>query len=186
MDKKEIYEHLAKIYLDASAKKKKKNRELPGFKYLIFVFLALTLSFTTGLSGFFFRSRQPSPQLELVLQHDVSRLDFNFDPAKKEIYAIKLKKMDLNRFKMLAFALKKHAYQDNVAVRIEFANALNEKSEVYLKNISQRWQDYRIRLGDFKNISDWSAMTDLAFTVEEWNTTQKQGTVYVDNIRLLR
>ncbi len=186
MDKKEVYEHLARIYLDTSSKKKKRIKEPLRFKYLLFVSLALTLSFTTGLSGFFFKSKRVNPQVELVLQHDVSKLDFNFDPAKKEIYAIKLKKMDLNRFKALNFALKKRDYQDNVAVKVEFINTFNEKSELYLKNISHRWQEYKIRLCDFKGISNWSAMTDLSFTVEEWNTTEKKGAVYVDNIRFLR
>jgi len=186
MDKKDIYEHLAKIYLDASTQKKKKIKESSRFKYLVFASLAIALSLTIILSGYFRKNKQPNVQISLVLLNEASKINFNFDPAKKEIYAISLNKLNLGKFTMLAFALKKYNYTDNVSVRVEFINAFREKSEVYLKNISSRWQDYKIKLGDFKGISDWSEMADLSFIVEEWNAKGKKGVVYIDNVRLLR
>lgn len=186
MDKKEIYEHLAEIYLDASTKKKEKIKESSRFKYPFFAFLAITLSLTVILYGYFLKNKQPNAQISLVLLNDASKINFNFDPAKKEIYAINLNKLNLGKFTTLAFALKKHNYTDNVSVRVEFINTFREKSEIYLKNISSRWQDYKIKLSDFKSIRDWSEMADLSFIVEEWNTKGKKGVVYIDNIRLLR
>jgi len=61
-----------------------------------------------------------------------------------------------------------------------------EKSEVYFKDIPHRWHEYRINLCEFKNVSDWSEMTNLLFTIEEWNVKEKRGVVFIDNVRLLK
>jgi hypothetical protein len=185
MDKKEIYEHLAKIYLDASTRKKKKTKVPARFKHIFFISLIVTLGLATILSRYFFGNKRVDAQIALVLQNDVSKINFNFDPAKKEIYAINLNKLNLGRFNTLAFALKKSNYTDSVSAKVELTNTFKEKSEIYLKDIPHRWRDYKIRLSDFKGISDWSAITNLSFIVEEWNTKEKRGVVYIDNIRFL-
>ena len=191
MDKKEIYEHLAKIYLDASLKHKKKRTgiffSLLKNRYFSFFIAIIALS---GLSFFTFsyskRSKPLNSEIALVLQPDVVKVNFHFDPVKKEIYSIYLNKLILTRFKALGFSVKKANYQDNISLRVEFTSAFKEKSEVYLKDISHRWQDYKISLSEFKNISDWSEMLRLSFIVEEWNVREKIGVVYIDNIRFLR
>ena len=186
MDKKEIYEHLAKIYLDASTKKRKKIKEPARFKQLFFVSLIVILGLSAILSRYFLENKRPDVQVALVLQNDVSKINFNFDPAKKEIYTINFNKFNLGGFNALAFALKKSNYNDSVSVKVELINTFKEKSEIYLKDIPYRWQDYKISLSDFKGISDWSEITNLSFIVEEWNTKEKHGVVYIDNLRLLR
>lgn len=186
MDKKEIYEHLAKIYLDASTKKKKKLKKPSALNYLFFISLAIALSSSIILIRSFLGNKKVDAQIALILQNDVSKMNFTFNPAKKEIYAINLNKLDTGKFNALAFSLKKSRYQDSVSVKVELANTFREQSGIYLKNIPHRWQDYKIRLADFKGISDWSAMTHLSFVVEEWNTREKHGVVYIDNIRFLR
>lgn len=188
MDKKDIYEHLAKIYLDASSKRKKKSRDYPKlFKNLFFASSAVIVGLGIFIFGFFL-NKAPSndSEIALVIQHDPVKINFNFNPAKKEIFSISLNNLDAIRFKTLAFQVKKINYYNNISLRVEFINAFKEKSEVYIKNIGYRWNEYRIDLADFKNISDWTRMTNLAFIVEEWNTKEKDGIVYLDNIRLLR
>jgi hypothetical protein len=185
MDKKEIYEHLANIYLDASTKKKKKLKKPAALNYLFFITLAIALGSSIILARSFLGNKKVDAQIALVLQNDVSKINFTFNPAKKEIYTINLNKLDAGRFNALAFSLKKSRYQDSVSVKVELTNTFKEQSEVYLKNIPHRWQDYKIRLKDFKGISDWSAMTHLSFIVEEWNAKEKHGVVYIDNVRFL-
>ena len=125
-------------------------------------------------------------ELALTLQPDVIKINFNFDPAKKENYSLFLKKLNAAHFSTLGFSAKNANYRDEVALRIEFNNVFNEKSEVYITNISHKWKDYKIALADFKNIRDWSEMFSLSFIVEEWNTRGKKGIVYIDNIKLLK
>jgi len=188
MDKKDIYEHLAKIYLDASSKKKKKSKVYPRlFKSPLFI----TIFFIFGLTATLFiaflnKNKSLDSEIALVLQPNVVKINFHFDPAKKEIYSLILNKLDLNRFKTLGFSAKKSDYKDTVSLRVEFTSEFKERAEIYFKNISHKWQDYKINLSEFKGISDWSGMSTLAFVVEEWNVKEKKDVVYIDNIRLLR
>jgi hypothetical protein len=186
MDKKEIYEHLAKIYLDASSKKKKTD-STSGIPKNILVFGVIFI-FLTG--GFVFYRIQKfnkyNTEIALVLLNDAAKINFNFDPAKKEILALDLKQMDLMRFKTLTFSVKKKDFHQKVSLRVEFTNSFRESSEIYFRNISHKWEDYKINLSNFRKISDWSRMTRLSFIVEEWNTKDNSGVVYIDNVKLIK
>ncbi|MCM8781554.1 MAG: hypothetical protein NC828_00635 [Candidatus Omnitrophica bacterium] len=187
MEKKDIYEHLAKIYLDASQKRNKKIRRYsPVFKNLFFIGIAFIMGLGIFLVIRLNKTQSTNSQIAMVLCPEVVKINFHFDPVKKEIYSIDLNNLDLSRFKVLGFSVKKAHYQDTVSLRVEFNSAFREKSEIYLKDISHRWQDYKIALSDFKNISEWSDMLNLSFIVEEWNVAEKKGIVYIDNVRLLR
>jgi hypothetical protein len=127
-----------------------------------------------------------SSEFLLVLQPEIVKINFHFDPAKKEIYSINLNKLDLSRFKTLKFSVRKVNFEDRIFLKIEFTNRFNEKAEIYLQDLSHRWQNYKIALSDFKNITDWSEMSNLSFVIEEWLVKAKKGIVYLDNIRFSR
>lgn len=199
MDRKDIYEHLAKIYLDASSKKK--NKKLKNYPRILRnpFFISTVISFTLTIILFinltkskpllteWYKNKPLSSEFILVLQPDIVKINFNFDPAKKEIYSMNLSNLNLHKFKALGFSLRKVNYQDNIILKVEFSNVFNETSEIYLNNIpAYKWQDYKINLSEFKNISDWSRMLNLSFIVEEWNVKDKRGIVYLDNVRLLK
>lgn len=191
MDKKEIYEHLARIYLDASSKKKKKTKEKQGVKN----FFLVNLIIISGVGLFLFISHKNklitskpniTSELALVLHSDIVKLNFNFDPAEKEIYSMNLDGLDLRRFKVLGFSVRKANFDDKITLRIEFTNTLKESSEVYIRDIkSYKWHECHIALSDFKNISSWSEMANLSFIIEERNVKEKKSIVYIDNVRLL-
>ena len=201
MSKKDIYEHLANIYWNASSKKKNKSiRPHPKiFKNLFFMSIAIIFSLTTLLIFMFSSNKKKyvltnlqgdrfiSSELVLVLQPDIVKINFNFDPAKEEIYSLNLNGLDLVKFKALGFSVRKANYQDKIILKVEFTNTFNKKSEIYLNEIpAYKWRDYKISFGEFKDINDWSSMLKLAFIVEEGNTKDKRGVVYIDNIRFLR
>lgn len=184
MDKKDIYEHLASIYLDASSKRKKKSRGYPGF-----LKGALSFILVAGVALILFKGIHKTAndsETALVFVPDAAKINYHFDPARKETFTIALNKLDMGRFRAVAFSAKKVNYANNIFLRIEFTNVFQEKSEIYLKDISSKWQDYRIDLSKFKNISDWSSMSELAFVVEEWNAQGKKGVVYIHNVRILK
>lgn len=194
MDKKDIYEHLAKIYLDASsAKKNKKTPEYPRlFKNLFFASIALVFLLAAFILYIIPAKQKSLPnnlnsEFALVLQSDIVKINFDFNPAQKEIYSINLNKLALVRFKALGFSVRKSNYRDNVILKVEFTNAFKEKSDIYINDIPvHKWKDYKIGLAEFKAISDWSEMSGLAFIIEEWNAKDKKGGVYIDNVRFLR
>ena len=186
MDKKEIFEHLADIYLDASLKKKKKSRKFSRFQTPGLI-AALAVSLFTIL--LFYKSPKKSllePQVALVISSEAAKINFNFDPAKKEVYSIDLKRLNLVAYKRLGFSVKKSHYADNLRLRVEFANGFKEESEVYIQEIPSQWKDYQINFSEFKKIGNWQDMQNLSFIVEEWNVEKKKGVVYIDNIRFLK
>ncbi|MFA5145173.1 MAG: hypothetical protein WC723_04125 [Candidatus Omnitrophota bacterium] len=186
MDKKDIYEHLAKIYLDASSKKKK-ARNYPKFsKNLILVSAVFVFASSLILFNNSQRKKALNSELALVLLPEAAKLNFHFDPARKETYSFNLNKLSLSRFKSLAFSVKKTDHRNAVSLRVEFTTPFKERSEVYFKDIPYKWHDFRINLSEFKGISDWSEISSLSFSVEEWNAQSKKGIVYIDNVRLLK
>ena len=190
MNKKEIYEHLANIYLDASSKTSQKKRKLntfpKGLQGLILAGLVLILTSGSLVTYSHLHSHNLSAQIALFLYQDTAKINFNFDPAKKETLSLNLNQLDLSKYKILAFSVKKNNPQDLISLRIEFVNRFNEKSEIYLKNVPSKWSDYKIDFGRFVKISDWKEMKVLAFSIEEWNAKEKSGVVYLDNIRVLK
>jgi hypothetical protein len=187
MDKKDIYEHLAKIYLDSTSLKKKKSKTRSAdYKQFLLIAASVILGILVLFSVFPLRHKFSSSRLALVLSHDTVKINFRFDPAKKEIYYWTLNKLNLNNYKTLGFVLKKSNFSGAISLKVEFANRYKEKGEVYLKDIPNKWQEYKIAFSDFKAISDWSEMESLAFVVEEWNTKEASGIIYIDNVRLIK
>jgi len=185
MERNDIYEHLAKIYLDASVKKKSKkfSRHLKKF-----VTVGIFLIFGAGV--FFFsdhkkESNFPS-EVAFILAYEPLKINFHFDPAKKEIYTIQLNNLDLSKFKSLVFSAKKANYPGAITLRLEFTNTFNENASKYIREIPYRWQEYGIELSSLEGVRDWSSVKSLSFIVEEWNAQEKQGVVYIDNVRLLK
>lgn len=187
MDKKEIYEHLAKIYLDASLKKdEKKSKDYPGLKNIFFLMIAIIAALYILVLPNLGKNKAKNFEIALILQPDKVKINFNFDPAQKEVYSLNLNRLNLTRYKKLAFAAKKNTYADNIALRVEFSNIFKEKSEVYLKNIPIRWHEYTLDLSSFKGISDWAEMRDISFIVERWNVQKDHGVILIENVRFLK
>ena len=187
MDKKEIYEHLAKIYLDASSKGKKEKKTYPElFKNLFLVSIIVVFGLSGVLLASFFKNKIFNSEVALVLAPEAVKINFNFDPAKKEFYSLDLNNLNLNKYHALGFSIKKMNPKDSISLRVEFSNSFREKSEVYLKDLPNKWQDHTINFSEFKNINDWSKMRNLSFVVEEWNASEKKGVLYIDNVRLLK
>jgi hypothetical protein len=69
---------------------------------------------------------------------------------------------------------------------VEFINRFNEKSEIYVKDISSKWTEERLDFSRFAKMNDWTQMKVLAFSIEEWNTREKSGIVYLDNIKVIK
>ena len=185
MDKKDIYEHLAHIYLNASSKKGKKGKgrgRLRNLLAIAFISLGIVTVYSLGT----FHKNKLHTETALFISSDATRINFNFNPAKKETYTIDLNKLNLSKFKTLGFSLKKTPYNGNIAVRVELTNVFKEKSEIYIRDISHHWQPYIIKLSQFKNISNYSEMSGLSYTVEVWNTSEDTGILCIDNIRFLR
>lgn len=191
MDKKEIYEHLAKIYLDASSKSSKKKRRNRARYWILNNLPVIGLIFTFTCASAFLvynldKYAKTKPQVALYLIQDAAKINFNFNPAKKETLALNLNGLNLNKYKKLSFDLRKINSRDHITLRVELANRFNEVSEIYIRDIPQKWSNYTFELNRFKGIGDWRSMKSLVFCVEEWNSREKSGIIYIDNVRLIK
>lgn len=192
MDKKDIYEHLAKIYLDSSKKHKKKKKKHSDI-FAARNILAAALVATIISSLLFIKTILPTSKrqrivqsIALVIQPDAVKINYNFSSAKKEIYTLQLKGLNLSEYKQLAFSAKILEAHEPVSLRIELVNSFQEKSEVYVKDIATTWKELKIALSDFKKITNWSGTKELQFIVEEWNAKGKNNVIYIENIRFLK
>lgn len=192
MEKKDIYEHLAKIYLDAPLRRPQvvapSSRKIPkniviSMGILLIIALAAVI-FSVAVMVREKKSVVRDSQISHLLLTDAVKVKYRFDPSKKEVYSFNLNGLNLAQYKTLEFSLKKSDRADKLALRVEFTNIFNEKSESYLKDIPARWQRYSINLLDFMAITDWSQMQSLSFIAEEWNVTGNQGSFYIDNVAL--
>lgn len=186
MDKKDIYEHLAKIYLDIPSVKKKSKTQAKDHKNFIIIAVAIGLGLAMFISVRLYFHKPLQQQMSLVLSMEPVKINFDLDPAKKEIFSINLNKVNLSKFNTLGFSVKKSNFDDIISLKVEFTSAFKEKSEVYIKDIPNKWKYYELKFSDFKTISGWSQMNDIAFIIEEWNTKENKGMVYIDNVRMFK
>ncbi|MDP2928063.1 MAG: hypothetical protein Q8N80_04635 [Candidatus Omnitrophota bacterium] len=190
MNKKEIYEHLANIYLDASFKSSKKRSKIRSYPQAVQGLMLVGAILVLGLGSFatysHLHNRNQPGQIALFLYQDTVKINFNFDAATKEIFFLNLKQLNLSNYKTLAFTVRKTNPKDIISLRVEFTNRFNERSEIYIKDISNKWIDHKINLSRFGRMEYWTQMKELAFSIEKWNAREKSGIVYLDNIRILK
>jgi len=190
VNKKEIYEHLANIYLDASSKSSKKKHRLSSYSKTVRGVILAGVVLVLGLGSFttysHFHNLVLPGQSALFLYQGPTKINFNFDPATKETFSLNLKQLNLSKYKSLAFSIRKTNSKDIISLRVEFTNRFNERSEIYLNDISHKWTDHKINLSRFGRKEYWTQMKELAFCIEEWNAREKSGIVYLDNIRVIK
>jgi hypothetical protein len=186
---KEIYEHLAEVYLDSSRNKNKNhpnNKSLFRNPFKVGIGVVVCFVFVLTVIIFARKSAPHKSQLALVLEDDTRKIDYDFNNTKKKVAIYDLRNMNLLGFKSLGFRLRKGNYQDNLHMRVEFISNFGEESGIYIKQIPTRWQNYTVELTEFKDISDWVRMRQLLFVLEEWNAQAKKGNVYIDNVQFLK
>jgi len=190
MNKKEIYEHLANIYLDASSKSSKKKHKLSSHPKTVQSVILVSALLVLGLGSLnaysHSRNRVLPGEIALFLYQNTVKINFNFDPATKEIFSLNLKRLNLSQYKTLAFSIRKTNPKDIISLKVEFTNRFNEKSEIYIKDVSNIWTEHKIGLSRFSRMEYWAQMNELAFIIEEWNVKEKSGIVYLDNIRVIK
>jgi hypothetical protein len=193
MEKKDIYEHLAKIYLDAPLRRPQVTRPPSSprtSKKVVVSIISLSavtiVALCVAVVAFVARGKgyARNPLMSNVLLTEAIKVSYQFDPAKKALYSFVLNDMNVSAYKTLEFSVRKSDPRDTLSLRVEFTNNFNEKAEIYVKDIGYRWHQYKIQLSDFKPMNDWSKVKSLSFVAEEWNASNKDGAFFVDNVRL--
>lgn len=187
--KKEISDHLAKTFFD-------KKAEVKQGKNTYFI-IALTLFLLAGFGSAGYLLFKPTVwcvfdkgQHIIFEKHDgpyILNFDFTNAPSKQEGLKIDIPDIDLSGYKQLKFSVRvvSEIPQQLGSLKVGVVTKRQEISSLYISEINNSWKKVVVLFSDFKNISDWSGIAQLSFTLEEWNTNPKKGKLMVDSIEFL-
>lgn len=187
MDKEEIYEHLAQVYLGKKAQDKpyiKKKFSVAKHAKVILTLIAVCMIFYS-LTAFLSRRHDFKASIIFALNNSPIRVKYDLNdpfPQVKDFSIAIPPTADIARYKNLNFSIRglEEGYPD--VVRIVLKNKKNETAFQYIKDVNLKWQQASIRLEDFSGISDWSTLSEVSFVLEGWNVKKKKGIILIDDI----
>ena len=190
MEKNEVYDYLAKIYLD----KQPKGLEKKGFSLSWKSALFLTAVIVLGLVFYFFYRYPVKPikpgarSLYIAAGNQLIKINYNFSNSslKKENYSLEFPDLDLRNFSLLRFQARHSKRYGLVNLRVEIENNFKEISACYVSGLTDKWKEFELNLSAFKEISQWQTIRSISFIVEEWNAANKEDSVFIDAIRFSR
>ncbi|MBF0385087.1 MAG: hypothetical protein HQL27_04365 [Candidatus Omnitrophica bacterium] len=187
MNREEIYDHLAQVYLGKRKKVEVKRKHKHNAWLFINIITALIIfsSAFYGLSAFLEQRRSTlKKNVILSLHNGPVNLAYDFRnyilPAK--VFSLNIQGVDAWKYKNIEFSVR--ALEDGTpgTIRVEFINALNEASSYYVQGIDEKWTKVKVPLDKFKQITDWGNIKEIGFIVETWNARDPAGTVLIDDI----
>lgn len=191
MTRDEIYDHLAQVYLGktkAVDEKKKKKQANVWLVVNLATTVVIFLSAFYGLTAFLsHRTDDVQNSVIYSLHRGPVRLSFDFKdeyPPVKTLL-LSLPEMDASKYKFVSFSIRSKEEGSPKILKVEVKNFRNEKSFIYIRGIDGDWENYKISLADFKEISDWSSVTQISFVLEEWNVDQKSGLILIDELSFI-
>ncbi|MDP8260821.1 MAG: carbohydrate binding domain-containing protein [Candidatus Kappaea frigidicola] len=113
------------------------------------------------------------------------RLDYDVDSTNPAFngFWTKLNNFDASHFSKLIFWVKgDQEYGFTDVFKVELKNASGETGKYYIHNVSAEWQMISISLSDFAVINDFSDLVELIFVFEDRIASNKEGTIWVDDI----
>jgi hypothetical protein len=187
MNRDEIYDHLAKVYLGKKnsiqeTKKKKINSAWLAMNIVI-TLLILASSFY-GFTAFLNRQQiDLKNKVVFSLNNNPIRivydLEYPYPPVKS--FSLSIPTKDISKFSKLNVSVRGMDAGYPGVVKLILTNQKNEKATYFLQDIGVDWQHISIPLEKFR-MTDFTTVTDLSFVLESWNVQSKKGTMLVDDI----
>ncbi len=185
---KEIYERIADTYL-GKRNNKQHRAKAKKRKWVIAFALTCSLVLVTVVflsSSAFFSRQNTGASIYVLSERYPLRLVYDLNPPQLGIkkFSYALPKIDAKSARYLSLRIKGAKFSGFTNIlRIEIENIRHEKDTYYIRDITNKWQDFSIELSNFAKITEWSKITGLSFIFEDWNVSSKNGIIYVDNIR---
>ena len=89
---------------------------------------------------------------------------------------------DEDEYKTLVLYVKGDTVRGHTTdFKLELKNGTNV-GEYILNGVSDEWKRFEVSLDEFAGLTDWSSITELVIIFDDMNTTEKVGTIYVDEI----
>ena len=187
MNRDEIYDHLAQVYL---GKKKKIDRQRKSyFNVWLLINAVITAiifsSATYGLTAFLAQKNDGCKMNVLFSLHrGLTRLEYNFKESfvSEETLALAVPAIDTSKYKSLGFRIRAKEEGSPGIIKVVIRNRRNEEASYYVRNVDLNWQAVSIPLTEFYQITDWSSLKDVSFVLEVWNVDDKKGIVLIDDV----
>ena len=154
MEKNEVYDYLARIYLDKQPKaKEEKEVALRRIGFPVFLIVAVVI-----LLSFYFVWRYPvmlvKPEIQSLQINAGSQLikikyNFNNSDLKREGYGLNFANLDVSKFSVLEFQSRHETKRGPINLRLEIETKRGEKAVCYVGGITGKWNSFKIKLDDF-------------------------------------
>ena len=187
MNRDDIYDHLAKVYLGKRERiEPKKPEPRPSAWLLINVVITVFVltSVVYGLTAFLTQRKDAlKSRVIYALNNSPIRLSFAVGgdyPQVKDL-TIGMPRVDVSKFSRMNLSLKGQDGGNPGMLKVVLTNDKAERASYYLQGIKARWQDYSIPFDEL-DLTDWKNLKEISFVIEAWNAEKQAGAVYIDNI----
>lgn len=100
---------------------------------------------------------------------------------------MRLQNLDASKFDNLAFRARGDARMGYTTMfKVELKDSLDQSSQYYVRDLTDKWQDIVIPLKDFQGMANVRSLKEFVITVEDATATAKRGVIYVDDVRLIK
>jgi hypothetical protein len=187
MNREEIYDHLAQVYLGKRKEPEEKKQWQFNTWLLINVFI-MAIIFASSFYGLtaFLKQNHSLLQSNIIfsLHNGPARIEYNFadhfPPVKK--FSLNVPDMDASGYLNLSFSLRAREEGSPGIMKVVVRNKRNEISSMYVREIDLQWNKYSLPLSDFKEITDWSCLTEISFVLESWNVADPSGVIMIEDV----
>jgi len=187
MNREEIYDHLAQVYLGRRAETDEKK--IKQFNTWLAINIVITgiifASVFYGLTAFL---KQHASSLKsnviYALHRGPVRLDYNFvdDYPPIKMFSLAIPEIDASGYLNLSFALRSRGEGNPGLLKLVIRNKRNEIASLYVRDVNADWKTYTLNLDDFREITDWTCLTEISFVLESWNVNEKRGSVLIEDV----
>ena len=187
MNRDDIYDHLAQVYLGKRTQKdEQKQREFNAWLIInIFITVIIFSSTFYGLTAFLtHRNSGLESRIIYTLHKGPIRFDYNltdeFHPVKT--FSLNVPPIDAAKYSKIQFSIRGKEEGTPGIVKVVVKNRRNEEASYYVQGVGLNWQEFKIPFDEFKQITDWSDLTDISFVLESWNVEDQKGLILIDNV----
>lgn len=186
MNRDEIYEHLAKVYLGKRSVAEEKKRKAVNQSWLVInivITAVILISTVYGFTAFLTRRAGIKNQVFYALNNSIVRVPYNLnDPfPSTKIFAITIPDKDASKYSKLNMSIRGLGEASPGIVKVLVSNQKNEQATYYIQNVGEQWQKVSIPFEKL-NLTDWTSVREVAFVLEAWNVDFRRGTMLVDEI----
>lgn len=187
MTRDDIYDHLAQVYLGKKTRVDEKRKKEFNAWLVINIGITAIIFFSAfyGLSAFLtHKATSLEKKVMFALYNGPVKIEYNFQESFPPVktFSLSIPEVDAARYTKLQFSVRAKEEGQPGIVKIVLRNSRNETAYYYIQGVGLNWREFNIPLEEFKQITDFSSLTDISFVLEAWNVEKPKGIILIDNL----